>query len=739
MKRSSSLLVAALLAACAPLVLDAGDGGAGSSLQNPSASNAGAPAPLASVSPTGLLPRPGGPLEPARVQLDGPVSGHDLADVDGCARCHTEAAAQWRQSAHALASFNNPIYRVSVDRLRRDLGTQPSRFCAACHDVALLVDGAMDREIRPEDPRAHAGVSCRVCHGITDARPDGNGSYTLTAAPIPIPVEGDAASVKEHVRRATPSALKTREFCLSCHKTFLHPGTGNPSHLVGQDDATPWHRSAYAGSLAERLDEPIAERTCTDCHMPVQEAPLGDAAAKDGKLRSHRFLGGHTFLAALRRDQDQLKRAQEMLQSAATVDVAALIHEDGRRALPADGAQIRPGEAVTLAVVVRNTGAGHRFPGGVADAQDTWIELIVTDAQGRRVAEAGARHEREADDPTAHRLRVLQAGEDGKPLHLRETHLFRAPVYNHTVAPRDAAAVEYAFTAPSRGDAFPLKVAARLRHRSRSLELQDAACSDARSPRGRAFLEASRKITGTPLLPCAQQPVTDIAHTELWIGPGSEGRPGPDIPAWQRLYAHGLSMTHVLQERLDEARPSLQRALELAPGGAERARVLATLATVAARQGRVEETEQWLGQAAALAPGAPALARIRGEAMAQVWRWQDAVGPLREAAQQAPLDDGLQAQLALALGSAGQHAEALEVARRGLVLQPRDAELLRVQALALDALSGAPDETRAARDAYLTCRTPDEAPRVRGACSRDVPGCALERNPVHVHPMRQGP
>ncbi|MCU0659886.1 MAG: hypothetical protein MUF64_32860 [Polyangiaceae bacterium] len=198
-------------------------------------------------------------------------------------------------------------------------------------------------------------------------------------------------------------------------------------------------------------------------------------------------------------------------------------------------------------------------------------------------------------------------------------------------------------------------------------------------------------------------------------------------------------MTHALQERLDEARPSLQRALELAPGGAERARVLATLATVAARQGRVEETEQWLGQAAALVPGAPALARIRGEAMAQVWRWQDAVGPLREAAQQAPLDDGLQAQLALALGSAGQHAEALEVARRGLVLQPRDADLLRVQALALDALGGAPDETRAARDAYLTCRTPDEAPRVRGACSRDVPGCALERNPVHVHPMRQGP
>jgi tetratricopeptide (TPR) repeat protein len=231
---------------------------------------------------------------------------------------------------------------------------------------------------------------------------------------------------------------------------------------------------------------------------------------------------------------------------------------------------------------------------------------------------------------------VLQAGADGKPLLQRETHLFRAPVFNHTIAPRDAVAVEYSFTAPSRPGAFPLRVVARLRHRSRALEVQEAACADVRTPRGRAFLDASRKTTGTPLLPCVTQPLTDVARTELWIGPGSEGKPTSAVPAWRRLHEHGLALLHAVQERLDEARPSLHRALELAPGPGERAQVLAALATVAARQGRVEETDTWLRQAEALAPGSAALARIRGEALAQVWRWKEAVGPLRGSVQQGP-------------------------------------------------------------------------------------------------------
>src|SRR5690606_30143822 len=45
---------------------------------------------------------------------DHPPTGAETADLDTCATCHEEVSIQWRTSAHAFASFNNPIYRASI-------------------------------------------------------------------------------------------------------------------------------------------------------------------------------------------------------------------------------------------------------------------------------------------------------------------------------------------------------------------------------------------------------------------------------------------------------------------------------------------------------------------------------------------------------------------------------------------------------------------------------------------------
>lgn len=226
--------------------------------------------------PAAILPNGDGDFAPSllRVTRAGGAArgGATLADVETCGDCHGDIEAQWRASAHAFASFNNPIYRTSVDRLRKDRGNKASRFCAGCHDIALLVDGAMDAEIEPKDRRAHAGVSCRVCHGVVATRPDGNGSYTLDVGDFPVPKEGDAESVRKHKARAAASPLRTASLCAGCHKAFLHEGTGNDHFMIGQDDATPWSRSAYAGSLGERVDAPIAQKECRTCHMPPEDA-----------------------------------------------------------------------------------------------------------------------------------------------------------------------------------------------------------------------------------------------------------------------------------------------------------------------------------------------------------------------------------------------------------------------------------------------------------------------------------
>jgi hypothetical protein len=595
----------------------------------------------------------------------------------------------------------------------------------------------MDGDIGAKDLRAHVGIACRTCHGISAARADGNGSYDLDASEIPLPVEGDPASVERHKKRVAPAALRTAAMCGSCHRAFLDVTTGNATHLVGQDDYTPWARSEYAGSRSTRLDANVEEADCRGCHMRKEDAPMGDKAAKGGKVSSHRFLGAHTWLAAMRGDRDQLERVEAFLAEAASIDVPA-IGVEGQAPVsltglgaPEETFSPKAGDRVVVDVVVKNRAAGHRFPGGVMDAQDTWIELVVEDAKGRRLAEAGTQHEATGEDPTAHRLTSAMIDESGKPLAVRETHLFRANAYNHTIWPRDAEAVRYGFELPAGFDAerLPLKMVARLRHRTRDLPLQRAACAEAKTERSRAFGREGLGRVARNLDPCAPQPVIGLARAEVTTSPATRGP-----RAWEREFDHGLGLLHVVQENLDDARPSLERAR--ANAGSDRERAVATwaLAQLAASQGNTAEALRLAGAASALAPGHPAIARTRAEALVAQWRWAEAAPRLFEAASASPRDDAVWSRYAVVLGGASKHREALDAAQRALVLQPRDQDALRVQALSVDALGGG--DRDAALRAYLDRRPPDDAPKLRNTCNRTVPGCALERSPVHLHAMR---
>src|SRR5262247_3942404 len=123
-----------------------------------------------------MVPRAGNALAPSLMETRGTVRGADIADVETCAQCHADVVSQWRPSAHAFASFNNPIYRAVVDGFRAEVDAPTSKFCGGCHDLALMMDGQMDGVVDPADERAHAGITCRTCHSIVHDRPDGNGS-----------------------------------------------------------------------------------------------------------------------------------------------------------------------------------------------------------------------------------------------------------------------------------------------------------------------------------------------------------------------------------------------------------------------------------------------------------------------------------------------------------------------------------------------------------------------------------
>lgn len=679
------------------------------------------PEPRPPIEPpaSALLPSRGGVFAPALTEtrgsgaIDGGVLTNDAAD---CGVCHPDVAAQWRSSAHAFASFNNPIYRASVDAFRAASGNQASRFCAGCHDVPLLIDGLMDGDVRPAEPRGHGGVTCLSCHAVEHATVDGNGSYTLRTDPIVMPEKGDPQSLAAHATALTASLDKV-QLCASCHRAFLGEATGHGHHMAGPDDIGPWSRSVYAGSDISRIDDPIARADCRGCHMPLETAHLGDVAATAGKVRSHRFAGGHSWLATMIGDERGLEASRAMLRKALRVSVVPSV----AREFISPG----PDDTLDIDVVVRNVGVGHHYPGGTRDAHDSWIELTVRAADGGVVATAGADQARTGTDPSAHRFRALVVDDAGRPALERDVHRFRALVYDRTVAPRDAQVVRYPLHMDtSLAARMPLTIEAVVWHRSRSLEVQRASCQATQDERGRRFAAASERFGMPSLDPCAPQPLTRVAETTIVVGKA--------VP-WQALYDHGLAWSHALGEQLDVARPALELASASAETERQRAAAMQILALVAGRQGRVDEALSWASRANALAVGEPSIDWARGRALAAVWRWDAAADAFGRAAYAAPRHDGAWRELAGALGSVSRNAEALDAAQRGLELVPRQPDLLRAQALALQEI--APEGSDPAFEAFLRHRRRDDAPALRSKCSSADAGCALERSPVHVHAL----
>jgi Flp pilus assembly protein TadD len=383
-------------------------------------------------------------------------------------------------------------------------------------------------------------------------------------------------------------------------------------------------------------------------------------------------------------------------------------------------------------VVIRNLLVGHRFPGGVLDIQDTWIEVEVADRRGKRLAQSGLDHATNAKDEDTHVLRTLVVDEHGNVLEHHEMPRFRTQIATQTLAPREAQVIRYAFDVPA-DVAVPLTVTARLRHRSRTLAMQDVVCAEAKTKAGRAFVSGAKGARDVVLDPCKAQPITLIAEAAIELGDGAQV--SGSRPAWERIYEHGMALVSTISERLEEARTVLERALALAPAGKPKAMILVQLAQVASKQGRVDDALALVAQARAVlpAPGPPVLDAIAAEALMRVWRWEDSVVPARALVAKAPQNTNAWVMLARCLGSVGDDAAALAAAATGLELAPRDPDLLRSQATALAALHR--PSADAALAAYDRFRSPDNSAELRISCASDSPRCAREREQGHTHEL----
>ena len=393
--------------------------------------------------------------------------------------------------------------------------------------------------------------------------------------------------------------------------------------------------------------------------------------------------------------------------------------------------------------MIRNLLAGHRFPGGLLDVQDSWIEVEVADRAGRRLAASGLAHATDPEDTQTHVLRTLAVDQAGEVLDEHQLAQFRAQVAPQTLAPREAQAVRYGFTVPAAltRAQLPLTVTARLRHRSRSLHLQAATCRGAQTPEGQAFTAGARGARGVILDPCAPQPITLIAETRIEIGEGAHV--ATTRPAWDRMYELGMALASTIVTRLGEADAVLAIAHAAAVEPRARAMVAVQLGWVAARLGRVDAALADVQEArAALAtgsgkPGPAVLDAVTADAFVRANRWVEAVAPAKACTERAPRNAAAWGVYAAVLVAVGDHAAALGATARGLELAPRDPDLLRSQATALAALHD--PQAAAAQAAYVRFRINDQAAGLRIRCAHGSARCARDRNAVHTLELTRSP
>ena len=652
-----------------------------------------------------------------------------LAKTDDCADCHSDVASHWTHSAHAYASFDNPWYRASIDEFRADRGKEESRFCAGCHDPLLLLSGDIDQDVTPDNELAYAGITCLVCHSVESTRPDGNASFTLTDVPVLLPDPASPEEIEAHRARLTMKPLRTAALCGSCHRSFSGADIGNENHLPGIDDLGDWASSGFAGAVQDHLTS-VEENSCQGCHMssvPASDAEM--AGARDGMVSSHRWAASHTAMAAQLPDAKHAQQASDELDGAVIVDIGAVRAGQRRYVLPEES-RLRGGERLVFDVLLANEATGHRFPGGVRDMHDVWVEVEVRDSAGKLLGVSRPNADGN-DDVFVLRTTVLDAAAEPEILH--QVHRFSAPAFDRTLPAHDAQAVRYSMRLPRKLE-LPLRVEARLLHRKHSLKFQARACEASRTDRGLGFAVGAETLGKVALDPCVEQPVTEVGAAAVWMGRGASEREstgGAGRPAIERLLTQALGLLHSKQEHVHVAKPSIDRALRLAREAQSpllQARALVLRARLSSMQGRPNETVAFTRRAEALIGANPVLDRVRGDAYARVWRWKQAAEAYQRVAEASPLDWRAWRDLARAYGSLSNDLNALSAANAGLRLSPRDESLLRSRALALESL-GRPEAAHA-KEKWLAHRAPDAQPQLLTACEKEHDRCRRDRQPI---------
>jgi tetratricopeptide (TPR) repeat protein len=723
-----------------------------------------------------------------------------------CGRCHKDIYDQWNASVHHFSSFNNQWYRKSIEYMQDVVGTTPSKWCAGCHDHAVFFNGRFDRPIKEQihTPEAQNGLGCLSCHSIVHVKSSmGQGDFTIEYPPLHDLAASEQpllAASHDYLLKLDPGPHKktflksfhtsqTAEFCSSCHKVHLDVPVNKYRWFRGFNEYDNWQASGVSGQGARSFYYPAKPQKCTDCHMPL--VPSNDPAAKDGKIKSHRFPGANTAIPFVNKDAEQLRITQDFLRDKqVTVDVFGLVRTPEGTGPPPDGRMVgseprlsstfavgeesmsagagaggaglppaaavigpfgmvdvalRRGESARVEVVVRTRKVGHFFPGGTVDAFDVWVELEAVDSKGRTIFHSGSMAEGSGPvEPGAHFYRSLQLDEHGNPINKRNAWMTRSVAYVRLIPPGAADTIHYRLRIPEDcGDTVTLK--ARVNYRKFSWWNTQWAFAGVRDPGhqgfsvgpdhddGRWLFSGDTSDVSGEVKAIPQIPVTVMAEAQASLrvlpkdAPLPEDKPFLDPSVRERWNDYGIGL--LLQGDLKSAEQAFLRVTEMEPGYADG---WVNVARCRVQEGNMPAAEEMLRKALEIDPKLAKTHFFLGTTVKADGRYDEALTHLRAAAALYPRDRVVVNQIGRVLFLKRQYADAVAELKKVLAIDPED---LQAHYNLMLAYQGLGDTTMAKKHEafYLRFKADESAQFITGPYRQLHPDDNNERQSVHEH------
>lgn len=424
------------------------------------------------------LPFGNQPFAPSQAETinGGFISSSDFPSADYCANCHSDIHTQWRQSAHSN-SFREPFYLRNVELLIKEKGIEASRHCEGCHNPVALFSGALTSGSKLDRPFDSEGVTCMVCHSIQKIQnTSGTGSYVLGIPAVMVrddgtPIPGKAPFVEIiarpdlHRRAVMRDFYRSPEFCGACHKAAIPRSLNGYRWLRAFTVYDEWQESSWSKQSLAPFYTKATASTCQSCHMPA-ESSLHDYAAKQGSVRSHRWMAANTAIPTYYGYGEQLQKTRDFLKNAVSIDIFGINKNDGPLVAPVQehNAQLNAGDSVTVDVLVQNSGIGHSLVPEQRDIYESWLSFTVSDSMGKHIYRSGFLDDRGVLDPEAHSYtnRLLTA--EGKVIGLHQVWGTHIRSYDNTILPGRSDLARYRFRIPA-GTQGPLTLTATLKYR----------------------------------------------------------------------------------------------------------------------------------------------------------------------------------------------------------------------------------------------------------------------------------